>query len=407
MTARRVVLAVTGGIAAYKVCEVVRRLREHGVDVRVAMTRAATRFVGAHTFAALSGHRVIDDLWRDERPEEIAHVRWAEACDLFLVAPATADFLAKMAHGIADDFPSTLHLAVPGAVLAAPAMEDDMWRHAAVAANVATLRARGVQLVGPGSGALASGRSGPGRMAEPIEIVEAALRLLEGATADRWLEGRRVLVTAGPTWEALDPMRFLSNRSSGKMGYALAREAVALGAEVALISGPTALAAPLGAERVEVESAAEMHAEVTARLDTYDLVVMAAAVADFRPPERATGKIKKGDREGLDLRLERTRDILAELGARDSRPLLVGFAAETDQVEERGLDKLERKNCDLLVANRIGVEGSGAGADDNRVTILDRRGGRTEAGPAPKRVVAARIFEAVRAFLDDGRSSDA
>lgn len=393
-----VILAVTGGIAAYKACEIVRRLRDRGLRVRVAMSPAATGFVAPLTFAALSGERVVHDLFAVADPERMPHVRWAEAASLFCVAPATADFLAKMAHGIADDFPSTLHLAVSCPVLVAPAMEDDMFRHPTVQANLETLADRGVQIIGPASGSLASGRVGPGRMAEPDAVVDAAIRVLATGPRPRWLRGVRVLVSSGPTEEPLDPMRVLSNRSSGRMGHALAQEAAMLGGEVTLVSGPTSLPAPAAVERVAVGTAEEMAEEVLERSPTQDIVVMAAAVADFRPAEAAADKLKKEGRDRLSLELVRTRDILATLGAVGDGPLLVGFAAETGDPEEGARGKLEAKGCDLVVGNRIGQPGLGPGAVDNAVVIVDRLGGRTTLGPAPKPVVAAAIWDAVRDF---------
>ncbi len=397
-----VVLAVTGGIAAYKVCELVRRLRERQLRVRVAMTRGATRFVSPTTFAALSGERVIDSLFDDPRPECIAHVRWAEEADLLCVAPATADFIAKLSHGIADDFASTLALASPAPLLLAPAMEDEMYAHPAVQRNLASLVDRGAWLVGPGTGSLASGRSGPGRMAEPAEIAGTIERLLHDPPEHAWLRGRRVLVTAGPTRERIDPVRMLTNRSTGKMGYALAAEASLLGAEVILVSGPTELAAPARVERVDVESAAEMAAAVLDLDRRWDIALLSAAVCDYRPDATRDEKIKKAGHDHLELRLERTQDILAALGARDERPLLVGFAAETSDIEQRAAAKLSAKGCDLMVANQVGHSGTGFGSDDNAAVVLDRRGGRDEIARASKRVVAGAIWQAVSRFLAVG-----
>lgn len=393
-----VVLAVTGGIAAYKVCEVVRRLRDHDIAVRVAMTRAATQLVGPTTFAALSGHRVITSLWEDPHPQQIAHVRWAESCDLFCVAPATAGFIAKMAHGIADDFASTLHLAVAAPVLVAPAMEDDMFRSPAVQRNLDTLRQRGVQVLGPGTGALASGRHGPGRMLEPCHIVEAVLRTLESGPPQRWLEGKRVVVTAGPTWEAIDPIRVLTNRSSGRMGYAMADCARDLGAKVVLVTGPTALMPPWGVVVASVETAEQMASATLERAAEADIVVMTAAVADFTPGEVAADKLKKSGAGSLRLNLVPTTDILAELGRREGGPLLVGFAAETRALEESARGKLADKRCDLMVANRVGEPELGMGASRNAVIVLDRLEGRVELGPAPKRQISTGIWNAVRDY---------
>jgi len=401
----RVLIAVTGSIAAYKACEVVRRLQDRGIDVRVAMTPNAARFVSPLTFAALSGHRVLSSSWDDEHPERIAHVRWAEECGLMCVAPASADFIAKMALGIADDFPSTLQLAFDGPVLVAPAMEDQMWLHPAVQTNVATLRGRGVEIIEPESGPLASGRHGPGRLAEPPVIVEAIMRTLLERPAIGALEGLSVLVSAGPTREHFDPVRVLTNPSSGKMGYALAAAARRLGARVALVSGPTAIADPAGVDTVRVIDAQAMRGAMLDRARDADIVVMAAAVSDFRPVEASADKLKKEDGAGLTLAVERTPDILAELAALPGERTVVGFAAETGELEERARAKLERKHCDLIVGNLVGGAGSAFAGDINEVLILDRLGGRVAVGPAPKAEVAAAVFDAVIAFRRQAENS--
>ncbi|HJO03942.1 MAG TPA: bifunctional phosphopantothenoylcysteine decarboxylase/phosphopantothenate--cysteine ligase CoaBC [Acidobacteriota bacterium] len=393
-----VVLVVSGGIAAYKACDIVRRFRDLSVDVHVAMTRAATQFVTPTTFAALSGNRVVASLFEDLGSEVIPHVRWAERAALVCVAPATANFIAKMAHGIADDFPSTLLLAASGPVLVAPAMEDDMYRQPAVQRNLELLSERGVQVVGPGCGALASGRHGPGRMSEPGEIITAAAPLLGEGAVTRPLHGANVFVTAGPTREMLDPVRVFTNRSSGKMGYALAAEAAVLGARVRLISGPTCLPDPPGVVVERVENAAQMAAAVFAAVDDCDIGIMAAAVCDFTVATPAAGKIKKAGEDSLQLEMTRTTDILAELGTRTTRPLLVGFAAETGDLETQAREKLERKGCDLIVGNLVDASGRGMGGDDNEVIILDRGGGRTCVGPALKHEVARAVWEAVLAY---------
>lgn len=417
MAGPTVVLAVTGGIAAYKSPEILRRLQDAGVRVRVAMTAAATRFVGPTTFAALSGEPVVADVFDPASATEIPHVAWAESCDAFCVAPATADFIAKMALGLADDFPSTLYLAVTAPVVVAPAMEDDMYAHAAVQDNLDALRRRGVRLVGPGIGALASGRTGPGRMAEPDEVVEAVLESLGPASrpgggvrvdaastgtaaADAsGLRGLRVLVSAGPTREHIDPVRVITNPSSGKMGHAVAAEAARRGAIVTLVSGPSALRPPAGVETVGVETAEEMAEAMLRRAPDADVVVMAAAVSDYRPRSSAGDKIKKAGAETLTLELVRNPDILQQLGKLPGPRTLVGFAAETSDLERHGRDKLERKGCDLVVANQVGP-GVGFESDDNAVVILDRHGGREEHGPAPKARIAGAIWDRVVRFRD-------
>lgn len=394
----RVLLAVTGSIAAYKACEVLRRLREDGADVRVALTDAGARFVSATTFAALSGHRVVDGTFSDPEPEKVAHVAWGEWCDVFCVAPASADFLAKMARGIADDFPSTLHLSARGDVVVAPAMEDRMWAHPAVQANVEILRERGATLVGPDHGPLATGRVGTGRMADPDAVVAAVVDRLGARTGP--LAGLRVLVTAGPTHEHLDPVRVLTNPSSGKMGFAVADVARRRGAEVTLLVGATPLDPPTGIRHRRVVGVDELREAVLEEAPAADIVVMAAAVSDFRAREPLEEKLKKQGEEGLRLELERTPDILESLGELPGSRVLVGFAAETSEVEARAADKLARKGCDLMVGNRVGGKGGGFGSDDNEVVILDRLGGRRPAGPAPKREIAAALWDAVVDYLE-------
>jgi phosphopantothenoylcysteine decarboxylase/phosphopantothenate--cysteine ligase len=398
MPGPRVLLAVTGSIAAYKACEVARRLQDRGVEVRVAMTPNATRFVSPLTFAALSGHRVLHSSFDDDRPERIAHVRWAEECDVFCVAPASADFIAKMALGIADDFPSTLHLASAAPLVVAPAMEDQMWLHAAVQHNVGLLRERGATLVEPPVGPLASGRHGPGRLAEPPAIVAAVMAALVAAGTDAPLAGHKVLVSAGPTREHVDPVRVITNPSTGKMGYALAAAARRQGADVTLVSGPTELPPPPGVELVRVLDAEAMKDAVLQHAAGADIVVMAAAVSDFRAAERSDEKLAKETGQGLTLQLERTPDILAALRDLPGERTVVGFAAESSDLEARARAKLERKGSDLIVANLVGRPESGFGADTNEVVILDRLGGRSVAGPATKAEIASAVLDAVVAF---------
>lgn len=394
----RVLLAVTGSIAAYKACEVLRRLRDRGLEVRVALSPAGSEFVSATTFAALSGHRVIDGTFTDPEPEDVAHVAWGEWCDVFCVVPASADFLAKMALGIADDFPSTVHLACRGDVVVAPAMEDRMWRHPAVQANVETLRERGVTVVGPERGPLASGREGPGRLADPEVVVAAVVDHLASRAGP--LAGMSVLVTAGPTREHLDPVRVLTNPSSGKMGFAVADVARRRGAAVTVLVGATQLEPPHDVRVRRAVSGDEMRRAVLEEAPAADVVVMAAAVSDFRAREPLSEKLKKHEEERLRLDLVRTPDILESLSDVPGSRVLVGFAAETSEVESRAAEKLARKGCDLMVGNRVGGETGGFESDDNEVVILDRLGGRRAAGPASKDEIASALWDAVSDFLE-------
>lgn len=365
----RVLLAVCGGIAAYKACEVLRGLQKAGCEVRVTMTEDATRFVGAATFEALSGSPVATSLY-DYPGSAIPHIELAEWADAAVVVPATANALAKMACGIADNCLTTTLLACACPVLVAPGMNVHMWRNAATQANVATLRERGVRFVGPDSGRLACGEVGEGKLAGVDEIVAAALALL----APRDLAGLRVLVDAGPTHEAIDPVRYIANRSTGKMGYAIAAAAVRRGAEVTLVSGPTSLATPAGVRRIDVESAAQMHDAMLTAFEGADVAICSAAVADYAPAVPADHKLKKS-REHLDaIRLTETADILADLCAAKGGRVVVGFAAETDDLLAHARQKLERKGADLIVANDVSRPESTFGADTNRVTLVSAEG---------------------------------
>ncbi|MGA7831181.1 MAG: bifunctional phosphopantothenoylcysteine decarboxylase/phosphopantothenate--cysteine ligase CoaBC [Terracidiphilus sp.] len=368
----RVTVGVSGGIAAYKAAELVRALQRQGLEVHVVMTEAATRFVQPLTFAALTGHKVITSLWDDAGTAEgaydssIEHIGEAQWADAVIVAPATANTLAKFAHGIADDFLTTLYLATQAPVFVAPAMNVHMWEHAATQANLETLRQRGVRVIEPGTGELACGMVGAGRMAEPEAIAEAVLCAL-GRCRD--LAGEVVLVTAGGTREALDPVRFIGNRSSGKMGYALAEAAQSRGAKVVLISGPTALHPPARCELVKVTTANEMREAVLARMSEATLIVKAAAVADYKPVNVAGQKLKRTG--PLTLELAPTEDILAEV-VRRRRPgqLIVGFAAETENRMENGRAKLLRKGADAIVVNDVSGDGTGFDVDLNAATFL-------------------------------------
>ena len=391
---RRVLLGVTGGIAAYKAAYLVRRLRERGADVQVVMTPAATRFVGPATFAALTGREVHSDVF--ERTEEVLHVRLARDADVAVVAPATANSVARLARGLADDLLSSTLLEFRGPLVLAPAMHSGMWGHPATIHNVDRVRDWGVVVVEPVLGPLAAGDEGMGRMAEPEDIVAA----VESTLADRAgpLAGTRVVVTAGPTFEPIDAVRFVGNRSSGKMGFLVAEEAERRGAAVTLVAGPTHLPDPPGVEVVRVETAEEMREAVLSRFDDADAVVKAAAVADWRPKERVEEKLRK-EAGPPDLLLEPTPDILRELGERKEHRILVGFAAETGDLEGAGRTKLREKHLDLIVVNRVGAAGTGFEADTNRALILSADGDDVPLREWTKRDLAAAICDRVAALL--------
>ena len=395
MAGRRVLLGITGGIAAYKAAILARTLVVAGAEVTCVLTESATRFVGAATFAALTGREAFSSLW--ERPGEVLHVRLAHDADLVVIAPCTANVLAKLAHGAADDLLSATLLEYDGPVVLAPAMHTGMWNAEATRVNVATLEARGVRFVGPTEGALAHGDAGVGRMSEPEDIVRAVLDSLR----PRDLEGRRIVVTAGPTHEPIDPVRFVGNRSSGRMGVALAAEAAGRGAAVTLVLGPGTVAPPPRVAIVRIETAEQLRDAVLEHAETADAIVMAAAVADFRPKIVADTKLKK-DQGVPDIVLEPTPDVLAELGER-RRPgqILVGFAAETGDVLEAGRAKLRRKHVDLLVANLVGREGTGFGSDTNEAAILDAGGDDEPMRTWTKAHLAAAICDRLaHAFAD-------
>lgn len=394
----RITVGVSGGIGAYKAVEVVRGLQKKGHDVTVVMTKHARRFVGELTFEAITKRRVITSQWAPGLNADIEHIALATASDLLLVVPATANTIARFAQGLADDFLSALYLATTAPVLLAPAMNTHMLEHPAVAANLATLTARGVRFVQPGEGYLACGWVGKGRLAEPDEIVEAAHAHVTGTTS---LAGRAVLVTAGPTFEDLDPVRFIGNRSSGRMGYAVAAEAARRGAAVTLVTGPTHLDPPAGVAVVRVRSAADMHAAVLARAGAVQAVVMAAAVADYTPETVAAQKVAKKD-GGWTVPLTRTVDILAALGQLPSRaerrPVLIGFAAETHDVLDHAEAKRARKGVDLIVANDVAQPGAGFEVETNVVTFLDAQGRETLPLMA-KADVAVRLIDRLERLL--------
>ena len=389
-----VAVGVSGGISAYKAVEVVRQLQKAGHEIAVVMTRAATRFVGPLTFEAITQRRVITSQWTPGANADIEHIALASEAALLLVAPATANTIARLAHGMASDFLTSLALATRAPVLLAPAMNTHMYDHPATQANMERLRARGVRFVEPGEGYLACGWVGKGRLAEPDAIAAEALRLI---APDRSLHGRRVLVTAGPTYEDLDPVRYLGNRSSGRMGIAVAQEAARRGADVTLVLGPTTIEPPAGVRTVRVRSAAEMHRAVVAGRNGADAIVMAAAVADYTPVSGpAADKMKKAE-GALTVTLERTVDILADLGRwRGGRhhPVLVGFAAETTDVVEYARGKRERKQVDLIVANDVSREGAGFAVDTNIASFVTAEGVETFPLEA-KTTLAARIVDAV------------
>jgi phosphopantothenoylcysteine decarboxylase/phosphopantothenate--cysteine ligase len=391
----KIALGVTGGVAAYKAAELVRRLQDEGLDLQVVMTRAAQEFITPLTFAALTGKKVITEMFGADSAapanveSAIEHMAVAQRIDLLLVAPATADILSKFAHGAADDFLSTLYLATKAPVVVAPAMNVNMWEHATTQENLASLRARGVHIVDPDEGYLACGMTGAGRLAATESIVRKACEVL-GMRKD--LRGQTVLITAGPTREDLDPVRFLTNRSSGKMGYALAEAAMRRGARTILVSGPVELDPPAGVDWAPVRSTDEMRAAVMARAAEATILVMAAAVADYRPAALHANKIKRSQGH-ITVDLEPTADILAELGRSKGRALLIGFAAETGQLVENAREKLERKGADMIVANDVTQEGAGFDTDTNIVTLVMSDGSATPLPKMRKREVADRIFD--------------
>jgi phosphopantothenoylcysteine decarboxylase / phosphopantothenate---cysteine ligase len=394
LVGKQIVLGVTGSIAAYKAIALLRTLLREGATVQVVMTQSATKFVTPLTFEVLSGHPVSMDVF--EAHQEMKHLSLSEQADAIVIAPATANCLAKSALGLGDDLLSTLLLTAQCPLIVAPAMDGGMWTHPSVTEHVAKLRARGTIVVDPEVGPLASGRIGQGRLAEEATILEA----IQAALAPRrdW-QGHRILVSAGPTQEAIDPVRFISNRSSGKMGYAIAEAAQARGAQVVLVTGPTALQQPKGIEVVSVATAEEMMKALSSRLAWSTTVIMAAAVVDFRPTNPALQKLKKQGRTGQTLELERTTDILASLSAQRTTQLMVGFAAETNDLIAHAKRKLTGKGLDLIVANDITTLGGGFGSDQNAATLIDREGVLTELPLMPKRALADAILNRAQGLL--------
>jgi phosphopantothenoylcysteine decarboxylase/phosphopantothenate--cysteine ligase len=387
----KVVLGVGGGIAAYKAAELARELQERGCSVEVVMTAGAQQFIQPLTFAALTGRKVITGLWSSQSSEDtlssaVEHIRVAQDNETLVVAPATADLIAKFANGLADDFLSTLYLAFTGRVVIAPAMNTNMWNHPATQKNVETLRARGNTIVAPGDGLLACGTSGPGRLSEPEQIAEVVVNVR------RDLEGETVIVTAGPTQEPLDPVRYISNRSSGKMGYAIAEAAVARGANVILISGPVNLNEPPGLTVLRVKTAREMRGAVMDNLAKASIVVKAAAVADYHLSSVPDQKLKKTATR-FSLELDPTPDILAEVGQNKTDQFLIGFAAETQNLVEEARRKLKTKNCDMVVGNLVNRENLGFESDDNEVVLVAKTGDPVYLARASKRRIADQIFD--------------
>ena len=398
---KQIVLGVTGSIAAYKAVSLLRTLLREGAVVRVVMTQSATKFVTPLTFEVLSGHPVSTDVF--EAHQEMKHLSLPAQADAIVIAPATANCLAKVALGLGDDLLSTMLLTSQCPLIVAPAMDGGMWTHPSVIEHVGTLRARGAIVVDPEIGPLASGRIGEGRLAEETAILEAIQTAL--VPQCDW-QGHRVLVSAGPTQEPIDPVRFISNRSSGKMGYAIAEAAQARGAQVVLVTGPTALPVPKGVEVVPVATAEEMWKALSARLAWSTAIVMAAAVADFRPRHTASQKIKKQGRTGQTIDLERTTDILTSLSAQRTTQLMVGFAAETSDLIAHAKEKLTAKGLDLIVANDITIEGAGFGSDQNTATLIDRQGSVTELPLMPKRALADAILNRAHELLRARQSSE-
>jgi len=386
----KILLGITGGIAAYKTPELVRRLSERGAEVQVVMTRAAHRFVTATSLQAVSGVAVRDDLWDEQAEAAMGHIELARWAERVLVAPATANFLARLAHGAAEDLLTTLCLATEAPISIAPAMNHVMWANPAVQENVATLTRRGVSILGPASGSQACGETGPGRMSEPADIAAALIDPASRPTGA--LAGKTVLVTAGPTREAIDPVRYISNHSSGKMGYAMAEAARDAGARVILLSGPVSLPAPAGVERVDIETADELLAATTRHVEASDIFIAAAAVADYRPKEAAEEKIKKRQ-ASMSIDLIRSPDVLASVAQRQDPPFTVGFAAETENLREHALGKLNGKGLDMIIANEVGG-GRAFGRDENAAHVFWATGDR--AYPlASKRALARDLMQLI------------
>jgi phosphopantothenoylcysteine decarboxylase/phosphopantothenate--cysteine ligase len=394
LISRRILLGVTGGIAAYKSADLVRRLRDAGAEVRVVMSRGALAFITPLTFQAVSGNPVHTELLDEAAEAGMGHIELARWADQVLVAPATANFIARLAHGLADDLLSTICLATAAPLALAPAMNQQMWSNPATCANCEILEQRGIDLIGPASGAQACGETGPGRMVEPSELVKVLVAHRESVLA-----GKHVLITAGPTYEDIDPVRFIANRSSGRMGFAIAQAALDAGARVSLVAGPVTLETPQGVERTDVRSAREMRDVVLKLADSADVFISVAAVADYRPARPAAQKLKKGlPRQKVEL--VANPDIVSEVAALERGPLTVGFAAETEKLKEHALEKLSRKRLDMIAANRVGQAGSGFESDQNEILLLTPSG-EQNLGKGSKRKLAQLLIQAVASRLRD------
>jgi phosphopantothenoylcysteine decarboxylase / phosphopantothenate---cysteine ligase len=397
LSKQRILLGVSGGIAAYKSAELIRRLREHDAEVRVVMTQNAQQFIGATTLQALSGNPVRHSLWDEAAEAAMGHIELARWASCVVIAPASANTLARLAHGFADDLLSTLCLATDAPVICAPAMNRLMWSNAVTQANVANLNARGYVFLGPAEGDQACGEVGAGRMVEPQAIVEYLLAKTDTASAR--LAGKKILISAGPTFEDIDPVRFIGNRSSGKMGFALAQAAVAMGAQVTLVAGPVHLPTPSGVQRIDVRSAAQMHDAVLRAMPGQTVYIGAAAIADYTPAHMAAQKIKKTNAD-LPLQLVRTIDVLAEVAQHAQRPLcVVGFAAETQDIEKYAVDKLKQKRLDLMAANDVTVVGQGFESDHNALSVFSLTG-RVDIAKNTKRHVARELLTMIANFLE-------
>ncbi len=393
---KTVVIGVSGGIAVYKVCDVVSRLKKLGANVHVIMTKSATEFVAPLTFQSLSQNYVVSDMFEEPKTWDVEHISLAKKADVFLIAPATANVIGKIACGISDDMLSTTVMATKGKVLIAPAMNTNMYENPIVQRNIDTLKALNYDFIEPESGRLACGDMGKGKLASPENIVEAVVRAL---TKKQDLKGERIIITAGPTVEAIDPVRYLTNRSTGKMGYAIAKEAIGRGAEVTLVSGPTKLEPPKNLRKfIKIESAQEMYEAVLDNLDENQVIIKSAAVADYKPKSYCNKKIKKND-DDLVIRLDRNKDIAYEIGKIKNDKILVGFAAETNDLIENAKNKVKKKNLDFIVANDLTKEGAGFGVDTNIVKIIDKDGIISEYPIMKKEEVANVILDKVKSLL--------